>query len=182
MMMNGVSCVASRLSAVILLHALHHPYMKDLSPTETSSTYTDQQATSQIGIARVTRTGSTVSSQISKIMRPKVKKILKLAKGYRGRSKNTFRAAIRRVEKAQTNMYKGRKMQKRNIRRQWVVGVNAGVRQYGMSYSNFINEANKKNIELNRKVLSDIAANEPYSFRSIIEVIKSPSVAGEPQA
>ena len=126
-------------------------------------------------------TGLTVSSQISKIMRPKVKKILKLAKGYRGRSKNTFRAAIRRVEKAQTNMYKGRKMQKRNIRRQWIVGVNAGVRQYGMSYSNFINEASKANIELNRKVLSDIAANEPYSFRSIIEVIKSPSVIGEPQ-
>ena len=125
--------------------------------------------------------GSTVSSQISKNMRPKVKKILKLAKGYRGRSKNTFRAAIRRVEKAQTNMYKGRKMQKRNIRRQWIVGVNAGVRQYGMSYSNFINEASKANIELNRKVLSDIAANEPYSFRSIIEVIKSPSVIKEPQ-
>ena len=54
------------------------------------------------------------------------------------------------------------------------MGVNAGVRQYGMSYSNFIHEANNANIELNRKVLSDIAANEPYSFRSIIEVINSP--------
>ena len=109
-------------------------------------------------------------------MRKKVKKVLKLAKGYRGRSKNTFRAAIRRVEKAQTNMYKGRKMQKRTARRQWIMGVNAGTRQYGMSYSNFIHEANNVNIELNRKVLSDIAANEPYSFRSIIEVINSPSL------
>ena len=177
--------MARRLSAVILFctHSISTVAVNDHSSNEKKQhiTYTSQQP------ARPEQhlqqgTGLTVSSQISKIMRPKVKKILKLAKGYRGRSKNPFRAAIRRVEKAQTNMYKGRKMQKRNIRRQWVVGVNAGVRQYGMSYSNFINEASKANIELNRKVLSDIAANEPYSFRSIIEVIKSPSVAGEPQA
>ena len=160
--------MASRLSADQnrCTHSTTRDIERSLCQRKQVALYTNQQATSQIGIARVTRNRVDCSSQISKIMRPKVKKILKLAKGYRGRSKNTFRAAIRRVEKAQTNMYKGRKMQKRNVR-QWVVGVNAGVRQYGMSYSNFINEANKKNIELNRKILSDNAANELTAFAAL---------------
>ena len=105
-------------------------------------------------------------------MRKKVKKVLKLAKGYRGRSKNTFRAAIRRVEKAQTNMYKGRKMQKRTARRQWIMGVNAGVRQYGMSYSQFMGAVHKNNIELNRKVLADLAMNNPKAFKAVVDKVK----------
>ena len=104
-------------------------------------------------------------------MRPKVRKVLKLAKGYRGRAKNTFRTAIRRVERAQTNSYIGRKHKKRVNRGTWIQQINAGTRAYNMPYSVFVNRMDQANIELNRKVVADIAANEPFSFRSIMSVL-----------
>jgi|SaaInlStandDraft_7_1057024.scaffolds.fasta_scaffold99973_2 large subunit ribosomal protein L20 len=104
-------------------------------------------------------------------MRPKVRKVLKLAKGYRGRAKNTFRTAIRRVERAQTNSYIGRKHKKRTNRSIWIQQINAGTRAYDMPYSVFVNRMDEANIEINRKVVADLAANEPFSFRSIMSVL-----------
>lgn len=103
----------------------------------------------------------------------KVKKVLKLAKGYRGRSKNTFRTAVRRVQKAQQYAYVGRKLKKRTARKTWIQQINAGTRAYDMPYSSFINRLDDADVQLNRKVLADIAANEPYSFRSVISVLDS---------
>ena len=121
----------------------------------------------------------------------KHKRIIKMAKGYRGRAKNTFRAAIRRVEKGLQYAYRDRKVKKRNFRKLWIERVNAGVRQHGMSYSRFINAMAKMNVDidggvsddkegnengkkilLNRKVLADLAANEPFSFKAVVDVVK----------
>lgn len=117
----------------------------------------------------------------------KHKRIIKMAKGFRGRAKNTFRAAIRRVEKGLQYAYRDRKMKKRNFRKLWIERINAGVRQHGMSYSRFINamsnisgaqgssigSGGEKKIILNRKVLADLAANEPFSFKAVVDVVKS---------
>ena len=120
----------------------------------------------------------------------KHKRVIKMAKGYRGRSKNTFKAAIRRVEKGLQYGYRDRKIKKRNFRKLWIERVNAGVRQHGMSYSRFINamntlggdsndgkgESDGKSMILNRKVLADLAANEPFSFKAVVDVVKMNSV------
>ena len=102
----------------------------------------------------------------------KVRKVLKLAKGYRGKSKNCFRVAIRRVQKAQQYQYRDRRQKKRDVRRLWIQQVNAGARAYDMSYSELIHGLKQSNIELNRKVLADMAANEPYSFKSVVDVVR----------
>jgi large subunit ribosomal protein L20 len=107
---------------------------------------------------------------ISMVRSNKVRKVLKLAKGYRGRSKNNFRLAIRRVQKGLQYAYRDRRQKKRNVRKLWIQQVNAGVRAYGTSYSEFMHGLKVSNIELDRKVLSDMAANEPYSFKSIHDV------------
>ncbi|CAM9304341.1 unnamed protein product [Discosporangium mesarthrocarpum] len=101
------------------------------------------------------------------------KKIIKMAKGYRGRSKNVFKIAIQKVQKALENAYRDRKNKKRNFRRLWIERINAGVRQHGMSYSVFTNQAAKAQVELNRKVLAEMAVTEPYSFRSVVETVKA---------
>ena len=111
-----------------------------------------------------------------------------MAKGYRGRAKNTFRAAVRRVEKGLQYAYRDRKVKKRNYRKLWIERVNAGARQHGMSYSRFINgmqnlendsdedrsedDSGKVRILLDRKVLADLAANEPFSFKAVVDVVK----------
>lgn len=115
-----------------------------------------------------------------------------MAKGFRGRAKNTFKAAIRRVEKGLQYAYRDRKVKKRNFRKLWIERVNAGVRQHGMSYSRFINamanmggnasgeDGEKKGdrkIILNRKVLADLAANEPFSFKAVVDVVKKSTTA-----
>tara|TARA_B110000090_G_C13005302_1_gene302001 strand:- start:69 stop:509 length:441 start_codon:yes stop_codon:yes gene_type:complete len=100
----------------------------------------------------------------------KVRKILKLAKGYRGRSKNNFRLAVRRVQKGLQYAYRDRRQKKRNVRKLWITQVNAGVRAYGTSYSEFMHGLKVSNVELDRKVLADMAANEPYSFKSVHDV------------
>ncbi|CAK4080299.1 unnamed protein product [Aphanomyces euteiches] len=102
----------------------------------------------------------------------KHKKILAMAKGYRGAANSQYRTAINRVEKALQYQYRDRKQKKRDFRSLWIEKINAGTRQEGMSYSKFIGVLNTSDIQLNRKVLADIAATEPFSFKSIMEVIK----------
>ena len=100
-----------------------------------------------------------------------------MAKGYRGRSKNTFRAALRRVEKGLQYAYRDRKIKKRNFRKLWIERVNAGVRQHNVSYSRFMAAMKSlegdKRIELDRKSLSDLAGNEPFSFKAVVDVVKA---------
>ena len=100
------------------------------------------------------------------------KKILKLAKGYYGRRKNTFRVANQAVEKAGQYSYRDRKVRKRNFRSLWIQRINAGCRLHGLKYSAFINGLKKINLNLNRKVLADLAAQEPESFKKIVNQIQ----------
>tara|TARA_B100000678_G_C18189977_1_gene494882 strand:+ start:926 stop:1270 length:345 start_codon:yes stop_codon:yes gene_type:complete len=99
------------------------------------------------------------------------KKIFKLAKGYFGRRKNVWRVTKNAVEKALQYSYIHRKTKKREIRSLWIQRINAGVREGGISYSNFMDKLKKSNITLNRKVLADIAMNDPESFKKIIKTI-----------
>ncbi|CAM9148612.1 unnamed protein product [Hapterophycus canaliculatus] len=107
------------------------------------------------------------------------KKLIKMAKGYRGRSKSVFKIAIQKVEKALQQAYRDRKNKKRDFRRLWIERINAGVRQHGMPYSVFISKAKKADVELNRKVLAEMAVTEPYSFRAVVETVKA---KGSPEA
>jgi large subunit ribosomal protein L20 len=100
------------------------------------------------------------------------KKILKLAKGYFGRRKNVWTVAKNAVEKGLVYAYIGRKQKKRSYRRLWIVRINAGARQYDMSYSVFMNKLKTAGIELNRKVLADLAMNHPGAFKAIVDKVK----------
>ena len=100
------------------------------------------------------------------------KKVLKLAKGYYGRRKNVWTVAKNAVEKGLGYAYIGRKQKKRSFRSLWIVRINAGVRPFGFSYSVFINKLQKSGIELNRKVLADLALNHPDAFKAIVEKVK----------
>ena len=104
--------------------------------------------------------------------RARHKKILKLAKGYRGRAKNCYRIAIQRVEKALKYAYRDRRVKKRSFRKLWIQRINAAVREYGLIYSRFINGLKLANIDLDRKILADMAVNKPESFKQIIEKSK----------
>lgn len=97
------------------------------------------------------------------------KKILKLAKGYRGRSKNCYRIAIERVEKALQYAYRDRRNKKRDFRALWIQRINAGTRAYGLTYSRFVNGLTKAGIEIDRKVLADLAVREPEAFKTIVD-------------
>ena len=97
------------------------------------------------------------------------RKILKLAKGYRGRSKNCFRVAIQKVEKGLRYAYRDRRTKKRNFRSLWIQRINAGVRQHGLTYSRFMNGLKRAGIELDRKVLSDIAITQPDTFKTLVD-------------
>ncbi|HBC06524.1 MAG: 50S ribosomal protein L20 [Alphaproteobacteria bacterium] len=97
------------------------------------------------------------------------KKVIARAKGYRGRNKNNFRISLEKVEKALQYAYRDRRAKKRNFRRLWITRINAGVREHGMTYSQFMNGLDKAGIELDRKVLSDIAIREPEAFKSLVE-------------
>ena len=100
------------------------------------------------------------------------KKILKQAKGYFGRRKNVYTVAKNAVEKGMLYAYRDRKNNKRNFRSLWITRINAGARQYGMSYSQFMGKVKANNIELNRKVLADLAMNNPEAFKAIVDKIK----------
>ena len=104
--------------------------------------------------------------------RARRKKILKQAKGFFGRRKNVWTVAKNAVEKAMQYAYRGRKEKKRNFRSLWITRINAGTRQYGMSYSQFMGALKRNNIELNRKVLADLAMNHPAAFKAVVDQVK----------
>ncbi len=97
------------------------------------------------------------------------KKIIDRARGYRGRSKSSFRVAIERVEKGLQYAYRDRRNRKRSFRALWIQRINAGTREHGVTYSQFINGLGKAGIEIDRKILSDLAVNEPDAFRALVE-------------
>ena len=112
----------------------------------------------------------------------KHKKVLKAAKGYYGRRKNTIRIAKQAVEKAMQYAYRDRKNKKRTFRALWIQRLNAAVREHGLTYSRFIDGLNKAGVEVDRKVLSDIAIHEPAAFAAYVEQAKAALPAEQPQA
>lgn len=104
--------------------------------------------------------------------RARRKKILKQAKGYFGRRKNVWTVAKNAVEKAMLYAYRDRRNKKRSFRALWIARINAGARQHGMSYSQFMGKVKANNIILNRKVLADLAMNNPEAFKAIVDKIK----------
>jgi len=106
------------------------------------------------------------------IARRRRKKILKLAKGFRGAKGKLYRSAINAVWKALSYSYRDRKVRKRDFRKLWIIRINAAVREYGLNYSKFINLLKKNNIQLNRKVLADMAINDPQGFEKLVNSLK----------
>ena len=104
--------------------------------------------------------------------RARRKKILKAAKGYYGKRKNVYTVAKNVMEKGMTYSYVGRKLKKREYRTLWIARINAAVREEGMTYSQLIFKLKEKNIDLNRKILADMAMNEPESFKNLILSVK----------
>ena len=100
-------------------------------------------------------------------------KVLRLSRGFKGRKRNCYGPAIRSVHKALKYQYRDRRNKKRNIRRQWIHDINAAVQEHGLNYSRFIMCLNRSNVSLDRKILSDIAINEPYSFKAIVDEVVS---------
>ena len=103
----------------------------------------------------------------------KHKKVMKAAKGFYGRRKNTIRTAKQAVEKSMQYAYRDRKARKRNFRALWIQRINAAVREYGLTYGRFIDGLNKAGIEVDRKVLSDIAIHEPQAFEALVAQAKT---------
>ena len=97
------------------------------------------------------------------------KKVIDRAKGARGRQKNTFRAAKQRVDKNMQYAYRDRRTRKRAFRGLWIQRINAAVREHGLTYSQFVNGMKKAGIEIDRKVLSDIAVREPGAFKALVD-------------
>jgi len=104
--------------------------------------------------------------------RARRKKVMKQAKGYFGRRKNVWTVAKNAVEKAMLYAYRDRKNKKRTFRALWITRINAGARMHGMSYSQFMGKLKASGIELNRKVLADLAMNHPDAFKAIVEQVK----------
>ncbi len=100
------------------------------------------------------------------------RKILKQARGYFGRRKNVFTVAKNAVEKGLQYAYRDRRNKKRSFRGLWIQRINAGTRLHGMSYSEFMGKVNKKGVGLNRKVLADLAMNNPKAFEAIVKAVK----------
>jgi len=104
--------------------------------------------------------------------RKRRKRVLELAKGFFGRKKNVWTVAKNAVEKGLTYAYRDRKAKKRDYRSLWIARINAGVRQHGMSYSEFMGKMKKAGIALDRKVLADLAMNSPQAFEAIVKKVK----------
>lgn len=100
------------------------------------------------------------------------KKVLKHAKGYWGRKKNVYTVAKNAIEKGWTYAYRDRKAKKREFKKLWIQRINAGAREHGISYSQFMGGLKKAGIELNRKVLADLAMNHPEAFKAVVDKIK----------
>ncbi len=97
------------------------------------------------------------------------KKVLDRARGYQGRNKSSFRVAIERVEKGLQYAYRDRRNRKRSCRALWIQRINAGAREHGLTYSQFMNGLGKAGIEIDRKILSDLAIREPDAFKTLVE-------------
>ena len=97
------------------------------------------------------------------------KKVLELAKGYRGRSHSNFRIALEKVEKGLQYAYRDRRNKKRDFRALWIQRINAGAREAGLTYSQLVNGLKRAGIALDRKVLADLAAREPQAFKAVVE-------------
>ncbi|MCT8341201.1 50S ribosomal protein L20 [Flavobacteriaceae bacterium TK19130] len=104
--------------------------------------------------------------------RARRKKVIKQAKGYFGRRKNVWTIAKNAVDKAMQYSYRDRRQKKRNFRSLWITRINAGARQNGMSYSKFMGKLKANDIELNRKVLADLAMNHPEAFKALVNKVK----------
>ncbi len=100
------------------------------------------------------------------------RKVVKAAKGYYGRRKNVFRAAVQAVEKAGQYAYRDRRRRKRNFRSLWIQRINAACRELGLTYGRFIEGLGKAGVEVDRKVLADIAVREPDAFKALVEKAK----------
>ncbi|MFQ5468340.1 MAG: 50S ribosomal protein L20 [Kiloniellaceae bacterium] len=103
------------------------------------------------------------------VARARHKKVAKQAKGFDGRNKNVFRTAVQRVEKGLQYAYRDRRVRKRNFRSLWIQRINAGAREHGLTYSQFMNGIKRAGIETDRKVLSDLAVREPAAFKALAE-------------
>lgn len=101
------------------------------------------------------------------------RKVLSAAKGFRGRSSTCFRPAIERLEKSWLYAYRDRKNKKREFRALWIQRINAAVREFGLKYSTFIDALTKSNISVDRKVLAKLAVENPETFKSLVEQVKS---------
>jgi large subunit ribosomal protein L20 len=101
------------------------------------------------------------------------KKIIKAAEGYRGRRKNTFRVANQAVEKAGQYAYRDRRVRKRVFRKLWIVRINAAVREHGLTYGRLIDGLNKAGVEVDRKILADLAVNSPEAFGALVGQAKA---------
>ncbi len=97
------------------------------------------------------------------------KKVIKMARGYRGRGNSSYRVALERVEKALQYAYRDRKAKKRSFRSLWIQRINAGAREHGLTYSQFMNGLSRAGIEIDRKVLSDLAVREPDAFKALVD-------------
>jgi len=97
---------------------------------------------------------------------------MKQARGYFGRRKNVWTVSKNAVEKGMKYAYEGRKQKKRNFRALWIQRINAGARLHGMSYSQFMGKVHAKGLELNRKVLADLAMNNPEAFKAVVDAVK----------
>jgi large subunit ribosomal protein L20 len=104
--------------------------------------------------------------------RKRRKRILEFAKGFFGRKKNVWTVAKNAIEKGWVYAYRDRKAKKRDFRALWIQRINAGARLHGMSYSEFIGKVKKNNIDLNRKVLADLAMNHPSAFEAVVKSLK----------
>jgi len=97
------------------------------------------------------------------------KKVLKAAKGFRGRNKNVYTVALEKVEKGLQYAYRDRRNRKRTFRALWIQRINAGAREHGLTYSQFMNGVTKAGIEIDRKVLADMAAQDPVAFKAVVD-------------
>ena len=105
--------------------------------------------------------------------RAKHKKVIKKAKGYYGRRKNVFRVAVQAVERGMQYSYRDRRKRKSDFRGLWIQRINAKVRMHGLTYSQFISGLKKSSIEIDRKVLADLAVNQPEAFKALVEKAQS---------
>lgn len=110
---------------------------------------------------------SRVKSGVTGVARHK--KVIKMAKGYQGRNNSSFRIAIEKVEKGLQYAYRDRRNKKRSFRALWIQRINAGAREHGLTYSRMMDGLNKAGVEIDRKVLSDIAIREPEAFKALVD-------------